>query len=126
MSSVKIPSSKDIYIEINGVKAAVIESYQATSIRSASVVEEFGSDIPVCSIGGKTIHELKLSRIYFISDSMKSTDFHKLSGFSVVIVKPDKRILYTNCEWTKIEETAKLSQPCIETMIAVASDRIEV
>lgn len=126
ISAIKIPSSKDIYIEINGIKAAVIESYSATTTRTASVIEEFGSDIPICSVGGKTLHELKLSRVYFISDEIKNSNFHKLSGFSIVIVKPDRRILYNNCEWVKIEESAKLSQPCIETMTVIASDRIEV
>ncbi len=31
-------------------------------------------------------------------------NFHELSDFSLVIVKPDRRIVYTGCNWSRIDE----------------------
>lgn len=111
MPMLAIPTSKDIFIEINGKKVAVIESYQANSIKKTTLIEEFGNDKPVCTINGQVSYTLTLKRVYFIAQEQKQIDFHTLRNFSVVIVKPDKRILYTGCEWSNIQESAKLSEP---------------
>ncbi len=126
MPMLTIPTSKDIFIEINGKKVAVIESFQATANKKTSFIEEFGNDKPVCAIHGQVAYSLTLKRVYFMTQEQTQIDFHTLSNFSVVIVKPDKRILYTGCEWSNIQESAKLNEPCIETMTVTASNRIEV
>ncbi|MEG2813256.1 MAG: hypothetical protein RSA79_01530, partial [Oscillospiraceae bacterium] len=66
MAYINIPTSKDIFIEVNGQKVAVIESYKAQSHRETKEIEEFGNAKPVATISGRTKHSLLLRRIYFI------------------------------------------------------------
>lgn len=126
MGILNIPTSKDIYIEINGIKVAVIESYRANSEKNLSLIEEFGSSVPVCAINGTVTHRLELKRIYFIAPNKNTVDFHSLRNFSIVIVKPDKRIIYSGCEWSEINESVNLNEPCIEAMIVTALERTEI
>ena len=52
-------------------------------------------------------------------------DFYSLSGFSLVICKPDKKIIYADCQWSKIQESATLGSMVLEKVTLVASRRIE-
>lgn len=52
-------------------------------------------------------------------------DFYKLSGFSLVICKPDKKIIYSDCQWSAIQESATLGSMVLEKVTLVASRRIE-
>lgn len=121
-----IPTSKDIYIEIDGNKVAVVESYKAKSARSTTLIEEFGNAQPIAAIRGRTTHQLELKRVYFLSQGKSDIDFHALSNFTIVIVKPNSRILYIGCEWDSITEGVSLNQPCIETVTVVAAKRTEM
>ena len=47
-----IPSSSDIYLEVNGRKVAVVQSYSAQSTRASTVIEAFGETEPVATITG--------------------------------------------------------------------------
>lgn len=120
-----IPTSKDIYIEVNGRKVAVIESYQATASKKVTTIQEFGNDKAVCTISGQASYQLSLNRVYLVSEN-SLINFYNLKNFNIVIVKPDKRILYTGCEWINIKEGVKLNETCIETIDVNALDRIEV
>ena len=50
----KIPTSADIYLEINGTRVAVVQSYQVTAKRTSQTVEAFGQEEPVATIRGQT------------------------------------------------------------------------
>ena len=52
-------------------------------------------------------------------------DFHTLSGFSLVICKPDRKIIYSDCQWSAIEESANIGSMVLEKVTLVASRRIE-
>ena len=54
------PTSSDIYLEIDGKKVAVVQSYSAKSTRSSQTVEAFGEDEPVATIPGQRNHVLEL------------------------------------------------------------------
>ena len=42
MSIAGFPTSSDIYLEVDGVKVAVVQSYTAKSSKTNSAVEAFG------------------------------------------------------------------------------------
>lgn len=127
MIKINIPTSKDIYIEINGKKLAVVEGYKARSVRESRLVEAFGETDAVCAIPGKTQHYLVLSKVYINTDSSEGDiDFHNLSNFNVVIVKPNKRIVYSGCEWSEINESAGVNDTIIEGMSLISSNRMEM
>ena len=47
------PTSSDIYLEVNGVKVAVVQSYTAKTTQSSTAVEAFGQNEPVATIAGQ-------------------------------------------------------------------------
>ena len=51
--------------------------------------------------------------------------FHSLSDFSLVIVKPDRRIVYTGCQWSEIAETGQLSEMVAEKITMLAKGRVD-
>lgn len=121
------PSSKDIYIEINGKKLAIAQSYKAKSSRESRYIEAFGSDEPVGTVGGRTKHIVELSRVCATNAAISDKiDFYNLSGFNVVIVRPDKKIIYSGCEWYGISETLSLNEVMLETVTIAASKRMEI
>ena len=120
------PTSSDIYIEVEGKKVAVVQSYTARTTRTSSVVEAFGEEQPVATIPGQRTHVVELTRLYATDEAIRDgLDFHELSDFSLVICKPDRKIIYSGCQWSAIGETGKLGAMVVEKITIIASKRIE-
>jgi len=125
MANITVPTSKDIYIEVNGRRLAVVESYKSTAAKESRLVEAFGSTEPVASLGGKVQYVIDLSRVCVLADTSGSiTDFYALTDFNLVIVKPDCKIVYSGCQWASITEQAELSRPVIEQVRLIAARRM--
>ena len=99
MALVSIPTSADIYIEV-GTKVAAAQNYRVKSSRQSRYVEAFGSSEPVGTVGGRVQHWIELSRVCLCQ--AQGVDFYELSGFNLVIVQPDCKIIYSGCEWSDI------------------------
>ncbi len=126
MGILGFPTSSDIYIEAEGKKLAVVQGYKACAERSEQVVEAFGEKEPVATIANQLTYRLELTRLYATEEAVSDgIDFHKLENFSLVIVKPDRRIVYTGCQWSRIEETGQLSQMVAERITIISSHRTE-
>ena len=120
------PTSSDIYLEIDAKKVAVVQSYSAKSTRSSQNVEAFGEDEPVATIPGPRSHVLELTRLYATDEAIRDgINFHDLEDFSLVICKPDRRIIYSGCQWSSIGETGALGAMVVEKITVVAAKRIE-
>lgn len=121
-----VPTSSDIYLEVEGKKVAVVQSYQAQTRKSSQSIEAFGESEPVATIPGQSKHSITLSRLYAtdgaISDGL---NFYGLENFSLVICKPGKRIIYTDCQWDQIGESGALGEGVVEKISIVATKRIE-
>ena len=52
-------------------------------------------------------------------------DFYSLSGFSLVVCKPDRKIIYSGCQWSAIGETGALGAMVVEKITIMAARRIE-
>ena len=126
MALAGFPTSSDIYLEVDGTKVAVVQSYTARSTRSSTAVEAFGEDQPVATVQRQAAHVLELTRLYAtdeaISDGIR---FHDLTDFSLVICKPDRKIIYSGCNWSAIQETGALGAMVVEKVTVVAARRIE-
>lgn len=121
------PTSSEITIEVNGRTLAVAQQYRAQTTRESRYVEAFGQSEPVGTVGGRVKHMLELMRVCALSDALgDGIDFHSLSGFNVVIQKPDRRIIYSGCEWAAIDENAALGNVVLETVSIVATNRLEI
>ena len=124
---IRYPTSSDIYLEVNGQRIAAAQSYRANTTRESRYVETFGSLEPVGTAGGKVRHLLELSRVCISGTALEDgIDFHSLSNFNVVIVKPNGKIIYSGCEWAFIDEKATLGSVVLESVSIVASKRMEI
>ena len=120
------PTSSDIYLEVDGKKVAVVQSYSARTSKTSQTVEAFGEDEPVATIPGQRTHVLELTRLYATDEAIRDgIDFYGLSGFSLVICKPDRKIIYSDCQWSSISEAGTLGAMVVEKVTIVASKRIE-
>ena len=126
MSIAGFPTSSDIYLEVDGVKVAVVQSYSAKASKTSSAVEAFGESEPVATVPGQTSHVLELTRLYATDEAIRDgIDFHTLEDFSLVICKPDRRVIYSGCQWSAIGETGTLGDMVVEKVTIVAAKRLE-
>ena len=126
MANTVLPLSSDIYLEVDGKKVAVVQSYTAKSSRTSQTVEAFGEDEPVATIPGQRTHVLELTRLYATDEAIRDgIDFYGLSGFSLVICKPDRKVIYSGCEWSGIQEDGELNATVAERVTLTAARRIE-
>lgn len=127
METVKIPTSADIYLECGGVKVAVVQSYRAVTTRSSKNIEAFGQMEPVATIRGLSKYTLELTRLYATDAALKDgINFYEMEDFSLVIVKPGKRVIYTGCQWMSLEEAASLGGTVLEKVSLTATGRMEL
>lgn len=127
MSATGFPTSSDIYLEVDGKKVAVVQSYTARAVRSSTAVEAFGEAEPVATIAGQVEYELELTRLYATDEAIADgIDFYSLSDFSLVICKPDREVIYSGCQWSSIQEIGALGAMVVEKVKVAASKRIEV
>ena len=121
------PMSSDIYLEVNGKKVAVVQSYTTKVTRTSREIEAFGESEPVATIAGASKYTLELSRLYATDEAISDgINFYELADFSLVICKPSKRIIYSQCRWSSIEEAGKLGEPVAEKVTVVARKRMEI
>ena len=126
MSEIKFPTSGDIYLEADGVRIAVVQSYTAKSTRTSMAVEAFGEREPVATVPGPEKHVIELTRLYATDEAIRDgIDFYTLNGFSLVVCKPDRKVIYSDCQWTSIKEAGELGAMVLEQVTMVAKRRIE-
>ena len=127
MQTTGFPTSADIYLELDGKKVAVVQSYTARASKSSKNVEAFGESEPVATLAGQRKYVLELTRLYATDDAVSDgINFYDLSDFSLVICKPDRKVIYSGCEWSEIHEEGQLNSMVAEKVTVLAAKRIEV
>ena len=127
MSIAGFPTSSDIYLELEGKKVAVVQSYSVKTTKTSQVIEAFGEEEPVATIGGQCQYVLELTRLYATDDAISDgIDFYGMRDFSLVICKPDRRVIYSGCNWSAIAEEGKLGAMVAEKVSVLARKRMEV
>ena len=121
------PTSSDIWLELDGQKVAVVQSYSCKTTRSSVSVEAFGEEEPVATVQGPQSYVIQLTRLYATDQAIADgLDFYGMRNFSLVICKPDRKVIYSDCQWSDIEEDAKLGQMVVEKLTLVARSRMEM
>ena len=127
METTGFPTSADIYLELDGRKVAVVQSYTTRASKTSRNVEAFGEQEPVATIAGQRKYVLELTRLYATDDAVSDgISFYDLSDFSLVICKPDRKVIYSGCEWSEIQEDGQLNAMVAEKVSVIAAKRIEV
>ena len=126
MANTVLPLSSDIYLEVDGKKVAVVQSYTTKATRTSREIEAFGEHEPVATIAGANKYTLELSRLYATDEAIgDGVSFYELDDFSVVVCRPGKRIIYSHCRWSNIEELGKLGEPVAEKVTVISCKRME-
>ena len=106
MSIAGFPTSSDIYLEVDGTKVAVVQSYTAKAAKTSRAVEAFGEEEPVATVPGQITHVLELTRLYATDEAIRDgIDFY--------------------CQWSGIQETGTLGDMVLEKVTIVAGKRLE-
>ncbi len=122
----KIPTSADIYLELDGTRVAVVQSYKTVASSNSKTIEAFGQEEPVATIRGQTQYTLELSRLYATDEALRDgLNFYEMEDFSLVICKPDRKIIYTGCQWKELEESAEVGGMVLEKVTLAATRRVE-
>ena len=120
------PTSADIYLEVEGERVAVVQSYSARATKTSRAVEAFGESEPVATLDGQRKYTLELTRLYATDEAISDgIDFYGLKDFSLVICKPDRKVIYSGCEWSGIQEDGELNATVAEKVTLTAARRIE-
>ncbi len=123
----KIPTTADIYLEVEGTKVAIVQSYSVVTTRDSKSVSAFGQNEPVATIRGENEYTLQLSRIYATDEALvDGLNFYNLEDFSLVVCKPDVKVIYAGCQWSKLEESATVGGTVLEEVTITATSRVEV
>ena len=81
------PTSSDIYLELDGKKVAVVQSYTAKATKSSQSVEAFGENEPVATIEGQKQYTLELTRLYATDEAVSDgINFYDLQDFSLSLI----------------------------------------
>ena len=125
MATRTIPTTADIYLEADGKRVAVVQSYCVTTTRSSKTIEAFGQDEPVATIQGQNRYTIELSRLYATDAALSDgLDFHTMDNFSLVVCKPDRRIIYSGCQWDNLSERADVGGNILEQVRLISSHRV--
>ena len=120
------PTSSDIWLEVDGQKVAVVQGYSCKASRTSMTVEAFGEEEPVATVQGPQSYVIQLSRLYATDQAAADgLNFYELKNFSLVICKPDRKVIYSDCQWSGIEEDAQLGKTVVEKLTLVARSRME-
>ena len=120
------PTSADIYLEVDGKRVAVVQSYSAKATKTSRAVEAFGESEPVATLDGQRKYTLELTRLYATDEAISDgIDFYGMKDFSLVICKPDRKVIYSGCQWSTIAEEGQLNAMVAEKITVTASHRIE-
>lgn len=120
------PTSSDIWLEVDGQKVAVVQGYSCKASRTSMTVEAFGEDQPVATVQGPQSYVIQLSRLYATDQALADgLNFYELKNFSLVICKPDRRVIYSDCQWSDIQEDGQLGRMVVEKLTLVARSRME-
>ena len=126
-SAAGFPTSSDIYLELEGKKVAVVQSYTARATKSSTAVEAFLEAEPVATIAAQCQYVLELTRLYATDDAIADgINFYDLRDFSLVICKPDRKVIYSGCNWSAITEEGRLGAMVAEQVTVLARRRMEV
>ena len=90
MSIAGFPTSSDIYLEVDGTRVAVVQSYTARATKSSTAVEAFGESEPVATVPGQATHVVELTRLYATDEAVREMQ-NKLLGVETTVTNWQRR-----------------------------------
>lgn len=113
-------TGRDIFLEANGQRLACVQSCEVAARREGFPVVPFGESEGGAAGLGPMQYTLTLTRL---SPQAEEIDLFSLSGFSIVIAKPESWIVYDGCEWLSVTERLSPNAYAVETATLLALSR---
>lgn len=113
---------QEIFIEVEGKKVAAAQSYRVKTLRGRRFVRSYLEAGAAALVSGCLEHEIELERLSLL-ELTDFIDFYDLTGFKVVIKKPDCTICFYDCEWTEITEGAAVNKGVFEKVTIISAKR---
>lgn len=80
----------------------------------------------MATIRGQTQYALSLSRLYATDEALRDgISFMDLDDFNLVICKPDRKVIYSGCQWSSLSEHAEVGGMVMEEVQITATRRYE-
>ena len=81
----------------------------------------------MATISGQCKYTLELTRLYATDEAISDgISFYDLEDFSLVICKPDRKVIYSGCQWSNISEEGELNAMVAEKVTVLATSRVEI
>lgn len=122
MTDLQFPraTGRDIYLEADGRRIAAVEACETRARREGAPLVPFGAHEGQAAGLGPMLYTITLTRL---SPEAGESDLFSLSGFSLVIQKPEARIAYEGCEWLSITEKLTPRGCAVEEAVVLALTR---
>jgi len=125
-AGVKVTTSDDIFIEIDGKRIAGVQDYNMDYGNDTKKHSSFGQNDSIGWSTGEQTYSINLSRIMLEDTAIADgIDFFDLTDtqFDLVIIKNTIRTRYGTCSITTISESASLKDSVRESMTVQALSR---
>lgn len=124
--SVLLPSSKDIFFEIDKRKVAIVQNYSTSYTKEDREVDSFGEEEVIGYTNGKKKYSIRITKAYVTDAALKDgINFYNIDNFEFVIVKPDRRVVYSGCSIQQVDEEGSLNDIIAENITIRAARRRE-
>lgn len=114
-------ADSEVYLEAEGKKAALIDSYTATALQNSRPVCAWGEQEPAGIAAGAVHYELMLKNVC----PLEGIDLYALADFSLVILRPGVKVTYSGCRWKKISGSGGKGSKLCQTAELIAAKREE-
>lgn len=125
---VKITTSDDVFLEMNGKRIAGVQGYSTKYSNDVKTVDAFGQSTPIGYTMGARKYSIDITRAYLEDTAINDgIDFYDLADndFSLVVIKNGKRVTYRNCIVSEISEDGSLKDKIAEKFTLTALSRVK-
>ena len=121
-----MPAGGRITLELDGRTVAMARGFRCAAARESHEVKAFGEAEPVAVLRGAPKYRIELSRVTLCGVSAQELSLFGREKFVLAIARPDKRIVYSGCEWEQLSEQAEAGNPeVLEKAVLTAVKRAE-
>jgi hypothetical protein len=114
-------SDTEVYLEADGAKAAIADSYTVQTAQQSCAVAAWGEQEPVGTAAGAVTYEITLKNVC----PADGIDLYSLADFHFVITKPGSKTVYSGCRWKNIGAQGGAGNLCCRSMQLTAAKREE-
>ena len=124
MNQISLLRSKDIYIEINGIKVAAIKDFRVTIKKENYNITSISQSNPINTLPFKTTYIIELSKISLL-DIDDVTNIFNLKDFNLIIKKGNNQTIFAHCNWTSISESISINSSLIHSLSLVSTKKLD-